>query len=149
MGRTPDRSPGPALEEETQYSDQTTPAVIPGAVRYTNGAFSMRDSVGEFDPRVGAHISNHAGGESVSIQNGDEILYGTVSGLPYAPTHVVVGTAADTTSLVIDDDMTLVPTVLGLTADGFDYMLQVFDGGELSEWEGGTITAEFHYFWSE
>ena len=39
MGRTPDRAPGPSVEEETQYEDRTADGnpTVDGAVRYVSG----------------------------------------------------------------------------------------------------------------
>lgn len=56
MPATPDRSPGPLVEDEELRlgSNPGTPSVV-GGVRYdgTLGAFQMRDGAGTFDPRTG------------------------------------------------------------------------------------------------
>lgn len=55
MARTPDRTPGPSIEEETQYEDRGVgnDPTIPGALRYVNGEFRMLDGAGVFNPRTG------------------------------------------------------------------------------------------------
>jgi hypothetical protein len=52
---TPDRFPGPRQEDELQLTPQdpgTTPSATGGIV-YADGAFKLRDAVGDFDPRSG------------------------------------------------------------------------------------------------
>lgn len=59
MAVTPDRHPGPLIEEEIQMDDRTgegDPAAE-GRMRYLSGSFRMRDSAGVFDPRSGGGIS--------------------------------------------------------------------------------------------
>jgi hypothetical protein len=53
VGRTPDRTPGPSLEEETQYEHRTVDPSVDGAVGYRgdNGEFVMKDALGAFNPR--------------------------------------------------------------------------------------------------
>lgn len=54
MPRTPDRSPGEASEEGTNY-ENLAPGNDPptvGGVRMVNGEFRMRDSLGVFNPRT-------------------------------------------------------------------------------------------------
>lgn len=53
MGGTPDRKAGPSYEEGTYYDTDALPAAVEGEVRYANGAFSLCDSLGEYDPRSG------------------------------------------------------------------------------------------------
>lgn len=53
MPRTPDRSPGPAIEEELQLEDNGASPSVDGGITFNAGAFQMRDSVGTFDPRSG------------------------------------------------------------------------------------------------
>ncbi len=54
MSRTPDRHPGPLIEDdEIRLGEVTVDPSIPGAVVYRDGAFKMRDAVGNFDPRTG------------------------------------------------------------------------------------------------
>lgn len=52
---TPDRRPGPLVEEEVQLEDRTADGdpTIEGAFRYASGAFKFKDSTGVFDPRTG------------------------------------------------------------------------------------------------
>ena len=56
MARTPDRTPGPSLEEETQYEDRGAgnDPTVDGALRYVDGNFRMKDGLGVFNPRTGA-----------------------------------------------------------------------------------------------
>lgn len=56
MGSTPDRAPGPLIEEGI-YFDSTTTASTPGEMRYTGTRFSLCDESGEFDPSAGTGIS--------------------------------------------------------------------------------------------
>ena len=56
MGVTPDRFPGPTVEdEEVLLSEQITGATptAAGAFLYVDGAFKFRDGLGNFDPRDG------------------------------------------------------------------------------------------------
>ena len=55
MGRTPDRTPGPLIEdEEVQLVANATPPSAEGAFNYNGSAFQMYDSLGIFDPRSGS-----------------------------------------------------------------------------------------------
>ena len=56
MGTTPDRRPGVADEEGTNY-ESTSVATAPGQVRYDGSRFSLYDATGEYDPRAGGGIS--------------------------------------------------------------------------------------------
>jgi hypothetical protein len=59
MGLTPDRAPGPSIEEELQLEDQgpgATPSVI-GALVQADGVILGRDATGVFDLRSGSGIS--------------------------------------------------------------------------------------------
>ena len=53
MPNTPDRFPGPRIqEEETQYEARAADPTVTGAVRYrSTGVFAMRDAAGVFNPR--------------------------------------------------------------------------------------------------
>lgn len=55
MARTPDRRPGKLLEEEILLDDRTGEGdpIDERAIRYLNGEFRMRDSLGVFNPRGG------------------------------------------------------------------------------------------------
>lgn len=53
MPTTPDRHPGPALEEELQLEPQGTDPDVAGALRYVGGAFRLKDASGVFNPRTG------------------------------------------------------------------------------------------------
>lgn len=53
MPRTPDRAAGPRFEEKLKLQDEGLTADAAGDIVYSGGAFSMRDSVGAFDPRAG------------------------------------------------------------------------------------------------
>ena len=55
MPQTPDRRPGPLIEEEVQMEDRTADGdpTFEGAIRYTGGSFKGKDSVGVFDFRSG------------------------------------------------------------------------------------------------
>lgn len=59
MPTTPDRHPGPLEEPEEIVlgGDAVGPPTTAGAMRYVGGAFALKDSVGVFDPRSGADIS--------------------------------------------------------------------------------------------
>lgn len=61
MGRTPDRYPGPREETEVQFFEQAEAPTVDGAMRYVSGAFSMKDSVGVFNPRAGLPVPGEAG----------------------------------------------------------------------------------------
>lgn len=53
MPRTPDRRPGEADEEGTIYENLApgNDPVTSGEVRFVNGAFRLKDSIGVFNPR--------------------------------------------------------------------------------------------------
>ena len=59
MARTPDRRPGKLFEEEILLDDRTGDGdpIDERAIRYLNGDFRMRDSLGVFNPRDGGGIS--------------------------------------------------------------------------------------------
>ena len=59
MARTPDRTPGPSLEEELQLEDTGDPSVV-GAITQNAGALKGRDSIGVFDLRSGTGLSEAA-----------------------------------------------------------------------------------------
>jgi hypothetical protein len=65
MPQTPDRRPGPAVEEELQLEENPGAPSVVGAVRYdpVTGAFQMRDAAGTFDPRGGGALpaASHPG----------------------------------------------------------------------------------------
>jgi len=53
-GKTPDRFPGPLIEEELVLDDeQTEDPSTEGAMRFVLGSFRFRDTSGVFDPRSG------------------------------------------------------------------------------------------------
>jgi len=56
MGRTPDRFPGPRIEEEIELEDRTADGdpSLERRMRYVSGAFRLRDSQGVYDPRAGS-----------------------------------------------------------------------------------------------
>jgi len=60
MGRTPDRDPGPRLEEEVQFEEQSSDPTVLGGVRYVSGSFRMLDGTGVFDPRAGSGLTENA-----------------------------------------------------------------------------------------
>ena len=51
---TPDRRPGPLVEEEVQLEDNAADPSVVGAITFNGGAFKMKDVVGLFDPRSGS-----------------------------------------------------------------------------------------------
>ena len=54
MGTTPDRRPGPLVEdEEIQLGPNSTAPTQVGAFNYNGTSFQLRDAVGIFDPRSG------------------------------------------------------------------------------------------------
>jgi hypothetical protein len=55
MPQTPDRRPGPLLEdEEIRLSGGAAVPSVDGGVTYDGTSFRMRDSVGTFNPRTGS-----------------------------------------------------------------------------------------------
>jgi hypothetical protein len=57
MARTPDRTPGPSIEEELQLEDLSSDPSVVGAITQNAGALKGRDSIGIFNLRSGAGIS--------------------------------------------------------------------------------------------
>lgn len=54
MGTTPDRRPGPLIEdEEIRLVSNATGPTVAGAFNYDGTSFQMRDATGVFDPRTG------------------------------------------------------------------------------------------------
>jgi hypothetical protein len=51
MPRTPDRTPGPSVEEEIQLEDNGASPSVDGGVTFNAGVFELRDSSGIFNPR--------------------------------------------------------------------------------------------------
>jgi hypothetical protein len=60
MGITPDRTPGPSLEEEIQLEDNGLDPSVVGAIVHKAGALLAKDSTGIFDLRSGAGLSEAA-----------------------------------------------------------------------------------------
>jgi hypothetical protein len=58
--RTPDRTPGPSLEEELQLEDNAIDPSVVGSITQNAGALKGRDSIGVFDLRSGAGLSEAA-----------------------------------------------------------------------------------------
>lgn len=54
MSRTPDRFPGEREDEGIILSDKGSPATVEGEICYYQGAFSMKDQIGVFNPRTGS-----------------------------------------------------------------------------------------------
>ena len=67
MPRTPDRFPGPLVEEEVQLEEQTEDPANPGYIRYVNGSFRFYDSSGIYDPRSGTASATAMGQILVSL----------------------------------------------------------------------------------
>lgn len=59
MPRTPDRRSGTLEEEEILLDDRTSDGdpIDERAIRYVNGAFRLKDSIGVFDPRGGGSLT--------------------------------------------------------------------------------------------
>jgi len=57
MARTPDRTPGPSLEEELQLDDVTSDPTVVGGITQNAGALIGKDSIGVFNLRSGTGIS--------------------------------------------------------------------------------------------
>jgi len=57
MPLTPDRTPGPAIEEELQLADDGSDPSVVGALTNNAGVLKGRDNVGVFDLRSGSGIS--------------------------------------------------------------------------------------------
>jgi hypothetical protein len=109
--KTPDRRPGPLIEdEEIQLGTNAAAPTLLGAMRFDGAAFQFKDALGVYDPRDGTGgggltDSAHAALNQL-IHFMDE---GPGSGFASGATKVVTGTAfptqilwkrADTTSLV-------------------------------------------------
>jgi hypothetical protein len=57
MARTPDRTPGPALEEELQLENVASDPTVVGGITQNAGALIGKDSIGAFNLRSGTGIS--------------------------------------------------------------------------------------------
>lgn len=53
MPVTPDRSPGPRIEEKLTLTNDGYTADAPGDMVFDGTSFKLRDATGEFDPRTG------------------------------------------------------------------------------------------------
>ena len=60
MSRTPDRSPGPSVEEELQLDDLGADPTVIGGITNNAGALKGRDSAGVFDLRSDTGLSEAA-----------------------------------------------------------------------------------------
>lgn len=60
MPRTPDRSPGPSLEEELQLDDLGADPTVVGGITLNAGALKGKDSTGVFDLRSGSGLGEAA-----------------------------------------------------------------------------------------
>ncbi len=60
MGRTPDRTPGPSLEEELQLEDNGVDPSIVDAITQNAGVLKAKNSIGVFDLRSGSGFSEAA-----------------------------------------------------------------------------------------
>jgi hypothetical protein len=60
MGRTPDRTHGPALEEELQLENNGADPSVVGAITQNGGVLKGKDSIGVFDLRSGTGLSEAA-----------------------------------------------------------------------------------------
>lgn len=60
MARTPDRTPGPSIEEELQLEDNALDPSVIGALTNNAGVLKARDSIGIFDLRSGSGLSEAA-----------------------------------------------------------------------------------------
>jgi hypothetical protein len=58
--RTPDRTPGPSIEEELQLEDNASDPSVVGGITQNAGVLKGRDSVGVFDLRSGTGLSESA-----------------------------------------------------------------------------------------
>lgn len=74
---TPERQPGPEFVEKLVFEDEGQTLDGPGQFLYDfqTGAFKARDSVGEYDPRVGGSVGN------IGVKSGTEAA-GTFTGNP-------------------------------------------------------------------
>lgn len=58
MPKTPDRKPGPSIEEELQLETNASPSGLAGSIYYDGTSIRLRDAAGVYDPRtVGASSS--------------------------------------------------------------------------------------------
>lgn len=60
MPRTPDRAPGPSIEEELQLQDDGADPTVVGGITLNAGALKGKDSIGVFDLRSGSGLSEAA-----------------------------------------------------------------------------------------
>jgi len=58
--RTPDRAPGPSIEEELQLQDDGADPTVVGGITLNAGALKGKDSIGVFDLRSGSGLSEAA-----------------------------------------------------------------------------------------
>ena len=79
MPRTPDRRPGPLVEEEIRLEDRTAdgPPSVGGAIRYVSGRVTMRDVTGTYDPREarGAVLIPRAQVDTTTVPAGFTLLW--------------------------------------------------------------------------
>jgi hypothetical protein len=70
MARTPDRTPGPSIEEELQLEDTASDPSVIGALSNNAGALKGKDSIGVFNLRSGTGISEG------THRNLDQLVHG-------------------------------------------------------------------------
>lgn len=142
---TPDRKPGPALEEELQLEDNAAgdPAVE-GAIRYDNGDFKAKDSTGVFNLRSGTGLSEEQHKslrQLIHLADGDGPMEGFTSGafketLPTAdpfPTSIIWWESSSKLNKIVEKTITYTgafPTTIEWKAydtDGTTVLVTVTD----------------------
>jgi hypothetical protein len=108
MGTTPDRRPGPLIEdEEIRLEANVTPPTQNGAFNYDGTSFQMRDAVGIFDPRAGTGIteSQHEALDTL-VHDIDETSYDEVTYSGSDVTFYIVWTSVAKTRKVREEQYT-------------------------------------------
>lgn len=85
----------------------------------------------------------------VVIPQGTDVYHGSVTSLSAAPALVVPSLGRDISSQVIDEDMSFEMTITSLNSNGFDYIVRIYDEGEMSDWPDPDVTVRFDYIWRE
>ena len=153
MARTPDRTPGVSDEEGIVLED-TTPATVPGEIRYNSGGLSVFDAGGAYNPRTNTRFLENASDEinaedlgAVDTGNANRVMVTTgtggwvisddefLEGLPTEFQHDQSVPQSATVSPTYVSKLLLTTTAL----DGGDYIViyNAFVGGS----QNGTVSA--------
>lgn len=149
MPLTPDRYPGTREEDELLLEEQSASPSTAGTLRYVNGAFSQRDSIGLFDPRPPHKVKVSSDDTTPDFlepklqSSSGTVLVSTVSPGGAEKINLEVG-IADTFRAVQIETAALISTSSVSNSNAFagepsEYLTVIADGDYLVTFEGDTM----------